>query len=105
MRNRAAVALAAGSLIGFSAAALTGAHSAGDLNENFPFPATPESQTEVLVPSDAREDVTIPSPIQEDDPNWDCRINGNQACGVEIHGVWYVIQFRDGSPESVTYRQ
>jgi hypothetical protein len=42
--------------------------------------------------------------VQEDDPNWDCRFNGNQMCGVEIMGVWYVIQFEDGSPLSVTLR-
>ena len=50
----------------------------------------------------------IPSPeqatCQEDDPCWDCRFDGNERCGVEIEGVWYIIQFRDGSPESVSYR-
>jgi hypothetical protein len=41
---------------------------------------------------------------QEDEPCWDCRFDGNERCGVQIHGVWYIIQFRDGSPEGVTYR-
>ena len=43
-------------------------------------------------------------PIQEDDPRWDCRFDGNQTCGVEIEGVWYLVQFEDGSPVSVGYR-
>lgn len=132
MKNRAAVAVAAGCLIGFTAAALMGAASAGDLNEDFPFTPT-ETTAPAIVQSDARDEVapeevgtsnpiTVPSPIQattptqepaaspapevcqEDEPCWDCRFDGNERCGVEIHGVWYVIQFRDGSPESVGYR-
>ena len=42
--------------------------------------------------------------IEEDDPNWDCRFDGNQKCGVTIMGVDYVIQFEDGSPMSVDYK-
>lgn len=45
-----------------------------------------------------------PITCQEDEPCWDCRFDGNQRCGVQIEGVWYIIQFRDGSPEGVTYR-
>lgn len=45
-----------------------------------------------------------PDTCQEDDPCWDCRFDGNEQCGVLIEGVWYVIHFRDGSPEGVTYR-
>lgn len=41
---------------------------------------------------------------QEDDPSFDCRFHGNEQCGVEIQGTWYVIQFEDGSPESVSLR-
>lgn len=41
---------------------------------------------------------------QEDDPDFDCRYHGNGQCGVEIHGTWYVIEFVDGSPESVRVR-
>jgi hypothetical protein len=55
------------------------------------------------------EATPLPSPeqeqvCQEDEPCWDCRFDGNERCGVEIEGVWYIIQFRDGSPESVSYR-
>lgn len=42
--------------------------------------------------------------IQEDDPNFDCRFHGNEMCGVEIQGAWYVIQFEDGTPVSVRLR-
>lgn len=42
--------------------------------------------------------------IHEDDPRWDCRFDGNEICGVEISGVGYNIQFRDGSPGLVTVR-
>ena len=49
--------------------------------------------------------VTQPELIQEDDPRWDCRTMGNRACGVEIQGAWYVVQFDDaGLPESIVLR-
>lgn len=83
----------------------------------------PEWETPVIEDERDEYTVTVPSPrqlgtpatddgqpfltedvITEDDPRWDCRFDGNEACGVEIEGVWYVIQFRDGSPEGVTYR-
>lgn len=35
---------------------------------------------------------TLPEP-QEDDPGFDCRIHGNHVCGVQIEGVWYLVNF------------
>ena len=43
--------------------------------------------------SETEQPATVSPTIQEDDPNWDCRINGNQKCGVQIQGVWYVVDF------------
>lgn len=42
--------------------------------------------------------------VEEDDPRWDCRTMGNQACGVQVMGKWYVVQFEDGVPVSVRER-
>ena len=41
---------------------------------------------------------------QEDEPGWDCRTMGNQQCGVDIMGTWYVVEFIDGSPYEVYVR-
>lgn len=61
------------------------------------------------VPEDFWEDmppvVVITEPeLSEDDPNWDCRVHGNELCGVEISGTWYVVQFENGEPVSVEPR-
>lgn len=42
-----------------------------------------------------------PEIIYEDDPRWDCRTMGNQSCGVEIGGLWYIVVFEDGQPVDV----
>lgn len=42
--------------------------------------------------------------IHEDDERWDCRFHGNQMCGVNVEGIWYLIQFEDGTPLSVSTR-
>lgn len=42
-----------------------------------------------------RATVELRPNFQEDDPLFDCRLDGNRACGVQVHGVWYVIQFSD----------
>ena len=46
----------------------------------------------------------MPEVIQEDDPRFDCRTMGNQKCGVEISGTWYVVSFIDGVATTVTLR-
>jgi len=43
-------------------------------------------------------------PAQEDDPEWDCRIQGNTVCGVDIEGTWYLIEFENGEPVAVRTR-
>lgn len=45
-----------------------------------------------------------PEIIHEDDPRFDCRYMGNQRCGVEIHGVIYVITFENGAPTGAYQR-
>lgn len=45
-----------------------------------------------------------PEVIHEDDPRWDCRVMGDYQCGVEIHGVTYVITFDQGNPAAVRQR-
>ena len=45
-----------------------------------------------------------PEIIHEDDPRFDCRYMGNQRCGVEIHGVTYVITFDQGIPTGAYQR-
>jgi len=62
--------------------------------------ATPPAATSTPSPSSAPAEHIL----QEDDPNWDCRFDGNQMCGVTIMGVDYVIQFEDGSPMTVDYK-
>ena len=47
---------------------------------------------------------TLPVAPREDEPGFDCRIHGNQMCGVLIEGTWYVVTFRDGLPASVAVR-
>ena len=47
---------------------------------------------------------TSPVAPREDEPGFDCRIHGNQMCGVLIEDTWYVVTFRDGLPASVTIR-
>lgn len=37
------------------------------------------------------------SAIQEDESGWDCRTHGNQLCGVQVQGVWYVLDFATGT--------
>lgn len=37
-------------------------------------------------------DIEIIEPA-EDTPEFDCRIHGNHTCGVEIEGVWYILNF------------
>jgi hypothetical protein len=44
-----------------------------------------------------------PTPKMEDDPDWDCRWDGNQICGTTIYGESYLIQFEDGSPIAVWF--
>lgn len=46
----------------------------------------------------------IPREPHEDEPGFDCRVHGNEMCGVQVHGMWYLIQFEDGSPVSVRVR-
>jgi len=62
--------------------------------------------TGACLPDNTPEPTKAPvsQPKQEDDPDWDCRFDGNQMCGVTIMGVDYVIQFEDGSPMSVDYK-
>lgn len=43
-------------------------------------------------------------PFHEDDPRWDCRYMGNQQCGVQIHGTWYLIHFNAGEPTGASIR-
>lgn len=31
--------------------------------------------------------------IHEDDPRWDCRLDGNRTCGIVIHGQRYLVTF------------
>lgn len=66
-------------------------------------PATPviqpEPTPEPLVGDDNGDGV-----IHEDESGWDCRWDGNTVCGVEIEGMWYLIDFEDGSPVSVRVR-
>ena len=45
-----------------------------------------------------------PEPIHEDDPRFDCRYMGNQQCGVQISGTWYVVSFDAGTPTGVHLR-
>ena len=40
----------------------------------------------------------------EDSPEWECRTMGNRACGVEIGGTWYVVQF-DANRTPISVRQ
>lgn len=53
---------------------------------------------------------TLPAPIQEavepheDEAGFDCRIHGNQSCGVLIEDAWYVVTFEHGEPVSVVTR-
>lgn len=114
-RNDAPLYLIGGAITAITLAAFVGV--AADADEVKHHDKTGAQYLAVGTPNieDARDTFeVIPAPlplvvedapvIQEDDPNWDCRFDGNEMCGVEIHGVWYVIQFRDGSPESVGYR-
>ena len=57
-----------------------------------PEPVVPTPSPTASVPYDA------PGTIYEDDPQWDCRSMGNQICGVEIKGDWYLIGFNNGEP-------
>lgn len=34
--------------------------------------------------------------INEDSPLWDCTTMGNETCGVEIDGVWWLIHYENG---------
>ena len=61
--------------------------------------ATPEPSPEPSVgfptaqPTEpAAAPVLTPAPA-EDDPSWDCRTDGNRHCGVQVGGVWYVLDF------------
>lgn len=56
------------------------------------------------VPAEPAPVVSVPESLAEDDPMWDCRINGNTLCGVEVEGTWYLIDFEGGLPVSVTER-
>lgn len=112
--------LASGGVLAIGIAALAAcspsplADSAQATDEPAIVVVTPEPAPVVTI--EPRDDYTVtPAPetpatqepgpvIQEDDPRWDCRFDGNEQCGVNIEGVWYVIQFRDGSPEWVGYR-
>lgn len=47
---------------------------------------------------------TGPVAPQEDDPAFDCRVHGNQSCGVQIENTWYLVTFSDGQPVSVRVR-
>lgn len=43
------------------------------------------------------QELPVPMPPQEDDPTWDCRINGNHSCGATdpATGTRYVVTFSD----------
>ena len=45
-----------------------------------------------------------PGVANEDEPGWDCRIMGNTRCGVLIEDTWYIVDFIDGLPTTVTAR-
>lgn len=40
--------------------------------------------------------------VYEEDPDFDCRTDGNETCGVQIEGDWYNVTFSDGQPVSIT---
>lgn len=65
-------------------------------------PTTEVPAEEELLPAPVQ--IEAPERLEEDDPRWDCRIHGNERCGVEIMGTWYVVTFEDGLPEGVYVR-
>lgn len=64
---------------------------------------TPEIAEDVLP-----LDLELTHPVkQEDDPTWDCRVDGNRMCGVQLPGtgVWYIISFdENGNATGVSPR-